>query len=108
MQIGDTIHTPRFLTVTIKELDVGQNCDQDVFNHVHKAMHDYNMSLSESDRWAWLNTLFGYDIGADRALDLDNWYYENGMDVLEIEADDRETVKNICELELGLHLNFSG
>lgn len=66
------------------------------------------MSLSESDRWAWLNTLFGYDIGADRALDLDNWYYENGMDVLEIEADDRETVKNICELELGLHLNFSG
>ena len=23
MQIGDTIHTPRFLTVTIKELDVG-------------------------------------------------------------------------------------
>lgn len=78
----------------------------DVFHHFYRGMHDYDMSFYDADRWAWLNTLFGYDIGAERALDIITWYDNNGMDVLEINADDKETLKNICSLELGLHFNY--
>ena len=70
-------------------------------------MNDYGMGLHDADCWAWLNTLFGYDIGADRALDIITWFDNNGMDVMEINADYKETLENITTLELGLHLNFS-
>lgn len=76
------------------------------FEHTYRAMHDYGMSVYDADKWAWLNTLFGYDIGAERALDLIRWYDDNGMDVLELNADDKEFLQNVAEVELGFHFNF--
>ena len=35
------------------------------------------------------------------------WYNDNGMDVLGLTADDRESVRNVAELELGFHFNFA-
>ena len=77
------------------------------FKHTYRAMKDYGMSVYDSDKWAWLNTLFGYDIGADRALSLITWYDDNGMDVLELSAGDKESLKNVAEMELGLHFNYA-
>lgn len=77
------------------------------FEHTYRAMRDYGMDVYDSEKWAWLNTLFGYDIGAYRASDFIAWYDENGMDVLELTAEEKEGIRNIAELELGLHLNFA-
>jgi len=90
---------------------VSEEIDEDasggVFEHTYRAMHDYGMNVQDSERWAWLNTLFGYDIGAERALDVIKWYDDNGMDVLGLTADDRESIRNVAELELGFHFNFT-
>lgn len=82
--------------------------DDDCYNHTYRAMYDYGMSFGESNRWAWLNTLFGYDIGADHAKEIINWYDNNGLDVYDLEADESETVETICRMELGFYLNFNG
>lgn len=83
--------------------------DPDCINHYYKSLHDYGMGVCDADDYAWLNTLFGYDIGAERALGIIRWYYENldatVMDMVTVAS--KETLQNICELELGLHLDFS-
>ena len=83
-----------------------ENLPSEFFEHTYRAMKDYGMSVYDADKWAWLNTLFGYDIGADRALDLITWYDDNGMDVLDLSADDKETLRNVAEMELGFHFNY--
>ncbi len=87
--------------------DICKDMPDAFFEHTYRAMTDYGMSVYDADKWAWLNTLFGYDIGADRALGLITWYDDNGMDVLEITADDKDTLKNVAEMELGLHFNYT-
>lgn len=82
--------------------------DDEVYDVYYKGMHNYNMGVYDVDKWAWLNTLFGYDIGAERALSIITWYDDNGMDVLQLEAEDKETVENVSRFELGLHFNFNG
>jgi len=83
--------------------------DCNVINHYYCGMHDHNMSVYEADDWAWLNTLFGYNIGATRALMIINWYYENNDATVEecVGVQDKETLHSVCEWELGLHLDFS-
>jgi len=87
--------------------DSSKDMTDEFFEHTYRAMWDYGMSVYDAEKWAWLNTLFGYDIGADKALDLITWYDNNGMDVLEIEADNKGTLQNIAEMELGLHFNYA-
>ena len=87
--------------------DICKGMSDDFFIHTYRAMTDYGMSVYDADKWAWLNTLFGYDIGADRALGLIRWYDNNGMDVLDLTVDDKYTLKGVSELELGFHFNFS-
>lgn len=95
-----------WLTKEIGFVPVDDGCG---VNFYYKAMHDYGMNLCDADDWAWLNTLFRYDIGAERALAITTWYYEN-EDCTASEAVDvtqKETLRNICEWELGYHLDFS-
>lgn len=87
--------------------DISKDMPDEFFEHTYRAMKDYGMSVYDADKWAWLNTLFGYDIGADRALGLITWYDDNGMDVLELTAGDKETLKNVAEMELGFHFNYA-
>ena len=107
-------YTCRAIIEEIKKFVIGQvgegicdNMPDEFFEHTYYAMHDYGMGFYESDRWAWLNTLFGYDIGADRARGVINWYYENGMDVIEITAEQVGTLQNIAELELGYDFDYT-
>ena len=88
--------------------DILKGLDDEVLEVYYKGMHDYDMSVGDVDRWAWLNTLFGYDIGVMRALSIITWYDDNGMDVLGLEADDKGTLESIVTFELGFHLNFDG
>lgn len=73
----------------------------------YMAIHDNGMDLYDADRYAWLNVLFGYDIGADHALGITNWYYENNMEVLELVGglECKDEMMRVTD-ELGYHLNY--
>lgn len=93
----------------IKEIGFLPVDDEDGVEFYYTAMHDYDMGLTDADDYAWLNTLFGYDICADHALEIIRWYYENLDTTIQdaVSIDQMETLRNICEMELGFHLDFS-
>ena len=69
----------------------------------YSVIHDKGMALYDADRYAWLNTLFGYDIGLDNALKIINRYHEYDVDVLELGADDMLPIM----YEIGWELNLN-
>ena len=79
----------------------------DATNFFYRAMHDNEMGFYDTDAYAWLNTLFGYDIGILNAKSIIGWLYENDQDALEFTADSKESLKSICEYELDLKLDFT-
>ena len=60
----------------------------------------------DADRYFWICTLFGYDIGYHAFSLLNNWLYENGQDIMDLDFLDLDTVRNICLFELNLDLVF--
>lgn len=80
--------------------------DDDIFKHYYHAMYDNGMSFYEADEYAWLITLFSYDIGVENAKKIIGWYWDDGCSTFEITVDDKEEVKRIAE-KLGCDLDFS-
>lgn len=69
--------------------------------------------MTDIDRHAWLNTLFGHNIGFDNAMEIENWlwggeirpnHYRN-MEALDITINDKPLIQQ-CVKELGLDLSF--
>lgn len=96
--------------------------NEKAINEHNKASEFYIKHLIEGwdicdiDRMAHLNTLFGYDIGADNAMKIDWWLWDTdvndikdeypmGYDTLELEYKDKEFVQH-CVEKLGLDLSF--
>lgn len=68
---------------------------------------------ADIDRHAWLNTLFGYDIGFENAMKIEDWlwggeirpkHYRN-VEALDITINDKPLIQQ-CVKELGLDLSF--
>lgn len=59
-------------------------------------------SIADLDRYAWLNTLFGYDIGWDNARQIDSYLYsEMDFETMELCHMDKEMIQMVCKrLEL--------
>lgn len=70
--ISKSVEEKKAYVVSHASEEIGEDVSAGVFEHTYRAMHDYGMNVQDSERWAWLNTLFGYDIGAERALDVIN------------------------------------
>ena len=85
---------------------IAEQYDDDGIAHTYRAMEDYGLSVHDSDRWAWLNTLFGYDIGADHAMGICAVLDDRDQDALELRAEDKEEIQEICGSDLGYHLKF--
>lgn len=96
--------------------------DEKTIKEHNKASEFYIKHLIEGwdicdiDRMAHLNTLFGYDIGADNAMKIDWWLWDTdvndikdeypmGYDTLELEYKNKEFVQH-CVEKLGLDLSF--
>ena len=94
--------------------------DEKTINEHNKASEFYIKHLIEGwdicdiDRMAHLNTLFGYDIGADNwsKIDSELWgnekYWDNygcGVEILELTYTDKGFIQNVCK-EIGLDLSF--
>lgn len=68
--------------------------------------------LYDVDRWAHLNTLFGYELDFVDAMEIDNWLWDpdkNGVSEFEtgeLTYKDRELLRRAGE-ELGIELDFS-
>lgn len=71
----------------------------------YMAMHDNGMDWSDADGYALLNTLFGYNIGADHAKGIIKWLYEHDFEITEVESGERGMMEEACN-ELGYHLDF--
>lgn len=71
------------------------------------AMEFYIRNLTENtnniydiDRYAHLNTLFGYDIGFHNAMEIDYWLWDRdpfGLDVLDLSYKDKLLVRKAVE-----------
>ena len=70
--------------------------------------------ITDVDRYAHLNTLFGYDIGFNNAMKIDNYLWSTpwllnkygcGVETLELYYTDKELIQNVCK-EIGLNLSF--
>ena len=94
--------------------------DEKTINEHNKASEFYIKHLIEGwdicdiDRMAHLNTLFGYDIGADNwsKIDSELWgnekYWDNygcGVEILELTYTDKGFIQNVCK-EIGFDLSF--
>ena len=65
--------------------------DVEAIDFYYTCMHDYGFSLYDTDEYANLNQIFGYDIGAESARRISNWYYANeNISVLELGKNDRD------------------
>ena len=67
-----------------------------------------NMEIFDIDRYAWLNTLFGYDIGRENARQIDSYLYDKiipEIETLDITYLDKGLIKGVVE-ELKLDLTF--
>lgn len=62
--------------------------------------------MSDLDRYAWLNTLFGYDIGRENARQIDSYLYsEMDFETMELCHMDREMIQMVCK-RLELDVSF--
>ena len=61
------------------------------------------------DRYANLNTIFGYDIGVENFGSLDEWLWENNFDLMELSGneDDKELVQEAMKKQNVKGLDFS-
>ena len=96
--------------------------DKKTIKEHNKASEFYIKHLIEGwdiydiDRMAHLNTLFGYDIGADNAMKIDEWLWDTGIndikdeypmgyDTLELSYKDKPFLKRVA-LDIGADVTF--
>lgn len=98
--------------------DVTEEDKNEPFFKFYASNLKEHRNLVDIDRYAWLNTLFQYDIGWDTAMAIDAWLWGSetilkdeliGVEILEITWDDEEGKELLrkCDSELNLGLDFS-
>jgi len=73
--------------------------DVEWIDFYYTCMHDYGFSLYDTDEYANLNQILGYDIGAKAAQKISDYYYANeDISVLELDTKDRDELVKILEI----------
>lgn len=87
----------------IFSIDCSSKCIDFYYKYISEGL-----ALADVDKYAMLNTLFGYDIGKENALKLCEILWENIIEIVELGIDDnsKQHVIDACN-ELGLELDFS-
>lgn len=65
----------------------------------HRCLFQHNMSLIDADEYALLNTLIGYDIGLDNAMNIGTYLWEHDIETLELNVDEesKQLVENAVD-----------
>lgn len=67
---------------------------------------DAGMDYADADRYAHLNTMFGYDIGMENARQIDEWMYHHDEEVLELVPTNRKLLEKAVR-ELNVDVDFT-
>lgn len=90
-------------------IDCNQLCVDDLVDrdeaNFYLRCKKAGMHFADADRYAHLNTLFGYDIGMENARKIDGWMYENEKEIYELTYKDVNLL-SVCCKQLGIKLNF--
>lgn len=78
------------------------------FNFYHRCM-SAGMDVYDADRYAVLNTLFGYDIGMDTAMEINDELWNMNIDTFELSSGCPENKKLLEEVveKFGIDVDFS-
>lgn len=82
------------------------NLDDAFYKFYYRCMKE-DMHCGDADRYAILNTLFGYDIGMENARSIDQWMYEHDEEIFELSSKEGKSLVALAVAELGLCLDFS-
>lgn len=97
-----------YLQVSPKREAEYAKCD-DSFFLFYARCAEAGLHFSDADRYAILNTLLGYDIGKEKARQIDGWCYEHDEEIYELDANpESKALLEQASKELGLELDFSG
>ena len=91
----------KYIDYDANEDDVFSVKEVDFYLRCKKA----GMHYADADRYAILNTLFGYDIGMENARKIDGWMYDNDEEIYELTYKDKNLLA-VCCRQLGIQLNF--
>ena len=84
----------------------GDYLDDEGYAFYYHCMHDHKLSSFDADEYAMLNTLIGYDIGIDAALEISSYLYERDISILDLsEKEDKPVVReaiDACSLSITL------
>lgn len=56
----------------------------------YNQMFIHDLDLCDTDRYANLNTVLGYDVGLTKFRSLDGWLYAHGYDLMELNGSDND------------------
>ena len=88
-----------------RPIDFDPETDAEEIAHLYKGMCVYGLNYGEALDWAYLNTLFGYDIDAERAKAIGDHLRGYGWNVSEIGPYNKAILIDTAN-ELGFHLHF--
>ena len=84
-------------TITSKQIEMVNNkmgyhdeAELSVYGYAfyYNQIFVHSLDLCDADRYANLNTILGYDVGLIKFRSLDNWLWEHGYDLMELNGSD--------------------
>lgn len=78
-----------------KFIDLDDTCSDEMVNFYWKC-YKAGWDIADADDYAWLNTLFGYDIGITCAAEISRAVYERDWSPMELGVKDWFILGDIC------------
>lgn len=86
-----------------------EDLENPAFFRFYQWCLDAGMDVHDADRYAILNTLFGYDIGKDIAMEINDELWNMDIDTFELSSgcpENRKLVEEVVE-KFGIDVDFS-
>ena len=83
----------------------GDHLDEEGYKFYYKCIYQNQMSVLDTDEYATLNTLIGYDIGMENAMKISGYLWENDIGVLDLTGDG-QSKKDVQKAVDALNLNI--
>ena len=77
----------------------GDYLNEEGYAFYYKCIFENGLSVYDTDEYATLNTLIGYDIGIDNALSISVHLYERDISILDLNPnkEDKELIQDVVD-----------
>lgn len=86
--------------------EIGMDDDENEIDFYYSCVRLGISSLIDADSYAWINTLFGYNVGWNNAAQLIDILWDSEVEALELTAGDKTDLIDTCRI-YGLDMDFS-